>query len=147
LEPDGLYAHEIASGTASKIVPFSSGKALATTMYAVSPDGRHLVLTVPKAGVIVVYEISSWSPVALREIGRIHEGKTEFYWPQFSPDGAAYAVQAIDTAPLGETTRQHPRIEIRPAEGRIILRSFPLEDFDFNALFTDTWTAKLPIYE
>lgn len=142
LETDGLYAVNVASGTKERITPEAT--LLATSMFDISQDGRFLVQTVGKSGIIIMYVITSWEPFHMEELGRIKLPDTEFYWPQFSPNGDYYVVQAIDAAEEGATVRNNPRLEVRPTLGRNVLKTFTLPHFDFNALFTDTWLAALP---
>lgn len=144
LKNDGLFVHDIATDLETRAVKVADGQIIATSMFNISPDGKYMAWTTAKAGVITISEITSWEPFVLKELGRIHTENTEFYWPEFSPDGNYYSVQAIDAAQEGEKVRRNPRIEIRATLDRDVLATFPLDQFDFNALFTDTWVDKLP---
>lgn len=145
LKSDGVYVYDFLSDTITQVLPITEGQMLSTSMIDVSPDGKYLVLTIGRKGMIIMNEISSWEPFSYKELGRIHVDKTEYYWPQFSPDSSYYVVQAIDSAKEGEVERNNPRFEIRSTLGRTILRTFPVPQFDFNAFFTDTWVAELPV--
>lgn len=145
LKADGLHTYQVATGIEMKVIDTGTGdQVLATSMIDVSPDGKYLVWTTAKAGVIVMHEIESWDPFVVKEIGRINEQGSEYYWPQFSPDNKYYVVQAIDAVKEGETDRTNPRFEIRSVLSRTVLRTIPISDFDFNAYFTDTWIAEVP---
>jgi hypothetical protein len=72
-------------------------------------------------------------------LGRISLPDTEVFWPQFSPSGEYYSVQAIDTLKEGDYVRKNARIEIRPTNGREIVYNYSLDNFAFNALFADDW--------
>ena len=143
LKEDGLYAYDLDTDTETKIVEATAGQILSTSMIDLSADGRFLSWTTAKAGLIVMNEITSWDPVTINEIGRISVPDTEYYWPQFSPDGDYYVVQAIDKAVEGSEERLNPRFEVRATGGREVLRTISLDAFDFNAFFTDTWVNTL----
>lgn len=145
LKKDGLYLYDLKTKSENKVVSVNeSEEVITTSMLDLSSDGSTLLWTTAKAGVIAVSNITSWEPFAIAEAGRLHEEETEYYWPQFSPDGKFYAVQAIDTLKEGDYVRLNGRVEIRPVSGREIAYTFPLDNFAFNILFTDDWVAQLP---
>jgi hypothetical protein len=144
LKADGLYVYDLKNATETKVVTATEGQILATSKMDVSPDGKYLITTVAKAGIIIVSEITSWEPFTLKELGRIQGTGTEYYWPQFSYDSKYYVVQAIDAALPGSVDRLHPRFEIRPIMSRTIVQSIPIDAFNFEAFFTDTWVKSLP---
>jgi hypothetical protein len=144
MKTDGLYLYTVATHEQEKVLAIpESGQMLTSSMYDVSPDGKRLIMTIPKKGVIIVNNIVTWEPFTLQEVGRIHEDATEYYWPQFSADGLYYTVQAITGAARSDQ-RSDPRLEVRPILSRKVTMSLPLGNFDFNRLFTDTWTRTLP---
>lgn len=144
LKEDGLYATTLADGEEVKIVGIDTdagGKFLVNTMIEVSPDGTHLVWTIPGRGVVIMYEIESWAPFTLKELGRIEQGDTQFFWPAFSPDGNYYVVEAISEPAAPGAGRTNPRLEVRPTLGKNIIYTRSLSAFDFNNLFIDSWIA------
>lgn len=145
LKTDGLYLFTVSSASLEKVVPVGDGgKVIGTSMIDVSSDGTHLLWTTAKAGIITIGEISSWAPFSMKEIGRIEDQQSEFYWPLFSPDGKFYAVQAIDRLKGDETFRQNPRLEVHPLKSKAAVFKQSLADFVFDALFTDAWVAHDP---
>jgi hypothetical protein len=100
------------------------------------------VWAIPGTGLIVMNEITSWDPVTINEIGRISVPDTEYYWPQFSPDGDYYVVQAISVPQEEGALRYDARLEIRPTRNREIVVSHSLDAFDFSAFFIDAWMAE-----
>jgi len=142
LRSDGLYVYGVGAETGVKFLGAEEGKFLTTSMLDISPDGKYMIWSVGKAGLITVHEISSWDSGGY-EIGRIQEDDTEYYWPQFSPDSQYYVVQAIDAPKAGSMTRENPRLEIRSVRDRTILKTYPMDDFDFNSLFIDTWIEQI----
>jgi hypothetical protein len=146
LKDDGLYLFTLETKELEKIISIpDQGTVLSTSMIDVTSDGKYLAWTTAKRGIITMYEIVTWDGIEIRELGRISEKDTEFYWPVFSPLGDYYAVQAIDSDMGGTKTRKNARLEIRSTKGRDVLRTYPLNDFDFNQLFTDGWLAKMPV--
>lgn len=140
LKNDGLYVYQLDTQQETKVLGAAEGgQFLATSMINVSPDGKYLIWTTPGLGLIVMNEIVSWDSFALKELGRIEDADTQFYWPQFSPDGAYYVVQAIDDPIDGRPGRSNERLEIRPTLGKNIVYSYLLNEFDFNSFFTDSW--------
>jgi hypothetical protein len=117
------------------------GVSIATSMMDVSEDGKYLIWTSAKSGMIAISEIVSWETMELKEIGRMQVPDTEFYWPVFSPDGTYYAVQAIDKLVGEDFVRKNARIEVRPTNSRTVVYTHSLEDFFFDGLFTDDWIA------
>lgn len=144
LKQDGLYVYDVAQDVVTKVVDTSEGQTLSTAMIDVSPDGSHLVWTIARAGIIIMHEITSWEPFTLIELGRVHADDTEYYWPQFSPDGEHYVVQAINTPNPDTGERENARFQIRSTAGRSVLRSYQIDQFNFNSFFTDTWIRVLP---
>ena len=53
-------------------------------------------------------------------------------------------MQAIDAPEEGDTQRTNPRFEIRSTLHPEVVKSVPLTDFDFDALLTTDWIARLP---
>lgn len=142
MRENGLYAFNIASSSETHVMGVPDGsQIIATTRFDVSSDGKYLVWTTAKAGLITMFEIDSWEPVVLTELGRIQLEGTEFYWPQFSPDGNYYAVQTIDSLQDPTLGRTNARFEVRPTLGREVVRSYTIGGFDFNSFFTDDWTV------
>ena len=140
LKVDGLYEFALDSNNETKVVSIPEGGLVtATSMMALSPDGSKLLWTTAKAGVISLFKIDSWDTFAIAEIGRMQIPETEFYWPVFSPDGAFYAIQAIDQLKGDDLYRKNPRIEIRPTMSRTISLTYPITNFNFDQLFSDTW--------
>ena len=139
LKKDGLYIFDIGTKELKKLVAVEPGKnVISTSMIDLSKDGSHIIWTVPASGIITVYKVSKDTSV-IEELGRIQQNGTEFYWPIFSPNGKQYAVQAIDSLKGQDLYRKNPRIEVRETEGRAIIFSSPLDEFDFNQLFSDGW--------
>ena len=140
LKVDGLYITTLDSKEEKKLVAVPDGGLVtATSMITLSLDGSKLLWTTAKVGVISLFKIDSWDTFAIAEIGRIQASNTEFYWPVFSPDGAFYAVQAIDQLKGNDLERKNPRLEIRPTMSRTKVLTYPLAGFDFNQLFSDEW--------
>lgn len=167
LRTNGVYVYDIATQREQLVVPADAGtRFLSSTMMDLSEDGTHLVVTNPKSGVIVMEElawnmststgtstsaststptVASTTPmVTAKELGRLHQDNTAFYWPRFSQDGMFYAVQAVDTTD-GISAPKNARIEIRPTTGRTVVKQIPLEGFYFGSLFTDSWRNENPI--
>lgn len=159
LRTNGVYAYDIATHNEELLVPADSGaRFLSSTMMDLSEDGKHLVITNPKSGVIVMEELTwmassstatstsaSTTPmVTAKELGRLHQDNTAFYWPRFSQDGMYYTVQAVDIAD-GISAPKNARLEIRPTAGHAVVKQIPLEGFYFGSLFTDSWTKVNPI--
>lgn len=140
LKADGLYSYTLDTAAEVRILGATSdGQFLSTSMIEVSPDGKYIVWTVPGSGVIIMNEVLSWAPFTIKELGRIHEEKTQYYWPQFSPNGEYYAVQAIQDPVGDQAGRTNQRFEIRPTLSRSVIETIPLPNFNFNSLFTDSW--------
>ncbi len=140
LRPDGLYFYNRDSKEERKVIEIENNqKVNSTSMIDVSPDGKYLAWTTPKSGIISIYSIVSWEAFDIKEIGRIQTEGVEYYWPQFSPDGKHYAVQAIDSLKEGDYVRSNARIEIRPTESREIVYTYSLNQFAFEVMFTDAW--------
>jgi len=140
---DGLYSMNIVSKEAKRLVEMPKDGIITTTsMMDISADGKYLVWTTAKRGLITVFEVDSTNELTLKEIGRVSSVTTEFYWPQISPDGTYYAVQAVDRLKGdSDVLRKNPRLEIRPLLGSNVVRSFPLLEFNFDQLFSDDWVS------
>lgn len=142
LKTGGLYAYDLTAQTEQAVLTLPEGGiSIATSMMDLSEDGTHLIWASAKSGMIAINEILSWDTLELNEIGRMQVPDTEFYWPVFSPDGKYYAVQAIDKLKGNDFVRKNARIEVRPLESRTVVYSHSVEDFIFDALFTDDWIA------
>jgi len=143
---DGLYLRDVRDGSDVLILGLiqnennPAGNFIdANSMFAVSPDGKAFAWTAAFNGSIHTFAIESWEPFQFSDLGRVYDrGESEYYWPVFSPDGNFLSVQAIDTAedPLNRT---NSRLEIRKVKDVSLVKSISLEQFDFNALFTDDW--------
>ncbi len=142
IKHDGLYAAPLGEGEEVKVLGSEGeGQFLVNAMMEVSPDKKHLIWTIPGNGVIAVYDIESWETFALKEIGRIEQDNIQFYWPVFSPDGAYYAVQAINDPERQGEGRKNPRLEVRPLLGKNVVFQYSFAGYNFNALFLDSWIA------
>ena len=140
LKADGLYTASLEGGVETLVIALEGdGQVLLNAMTALSPDGKYFAWTIPGHGIIVMYEIESWAPFTMKELGRIEQSNTQFYWPVFSPDGNYYSVQAIDVVTNGSGGRIDPRFEIRPTLGKNIVFTHPLKEYDFSNFFTDSW--------
>lgn len=140
LKSDGLYVSTLDSKDETKVVTLPQGGLVTgTSMMTLSPDASRLIWTTAKVGIISVFKIDSWSSFTITEIGKLQMPETEFYWPVFSPDGAFYAVQAIDTLKGDDFYRKNARIEIRSITNRNVSFMYPLSGFDFDQLFSDSW--------
>ncbi len=141
---DGLYSMNIASKEVKRLVEMPKDGIITTTsMMDISADGKYLVWTTAKEGVITIFEVNTTNEITFKELGRVSNATAEFYWPQISPDGTYYAVQAVDKLKNDvDVLRQNPRIEIRPLKGSNVVRSFSLLEFNFDQLFSDDWITK-----
>lgn len=143
LKTEGLYLYDLEKQVEQEVVGLPEGGiAIASSMIDVSADGKYALWTTAKEGMITLYEIVSWDSIELKEVGRMQVEDTEFFWPVFSPDGNYYSVQAIDTLKGNDFVRKNARIEVRPLESRTVVAEFSLDDFFFDALFSDDWIAK-----
>lgn len=146
LRDDGLYALNPELSSERRILSFTAGANReppfvdASTMIDLSSDGTKFIWSNGRYGTIFIYNIEYLDGFPrLSRLGTIaHRGETEYYWPTFSPSGDFYAIQAIDYAD-DVFARTNPRIEIRDFNSREVITSYPLDGFNFNALFTDTW--------
>ena len=146
LKADGLYVYDYKAAEEKKIGSVSAGgEVVATSMMDLAPDGKTIVWTTAKSGVITLKQVVSWDTLEVVDIGQIKVPETEFYGPQFSPDGQFYVLQAIDTLKNGDTERKNPRLEIRSIKAKEVVKSISLTDFFFDAFFTDDWIAKMPV--
>lgn len=144
LKNDGLYAKHLGKNNEKSLISIpESGLVTTMSMIGVSPDGKYLIWTTPKAGVIRIIEVLNWSTITVKEVGRIQTSDAEYYWPIFSPDSSFYAVQAIDTVRKGEIHRRNSRIEIRDIMHKDPISTISLKQFDFNQLFTNAWVNRL----
>jgi len=142
MKDDGLYSYTIESEQENILWKVAEGGVVpAISMFDLSPDGKYLAWTTAGKGTITMFEVVSDKEegVGLNELGRISLPDTEVFWPQFSPSGEYYSVQAIDTLKEGDYVRKNARIEIRPTNGREIVYNYSLDNFAFNALFADDW--------
>lgn len=140
LKTDGLYWFDMKTKIESKLISVAKdGAVIATSMIDLSQDGKSLLWTTAKSGVISLYNVTSWNTVSLSEVGRMQLSGTEVYWPLFSPDGSQYAVQTIDSLKENDLERKNPRIEIRPIKGQNPIFKYSLADFNFDQLFSDAW--------
>jgi WD40 repeat protein len=145
LKEDGLYVYNLDTKTETQLIAIrEGGKVTGTSMIDLSPNGKYLVWTTAKAGVITVKEIVNWDTVALKDVGQMKVSGAEFFWPQFSPDSSYYVVQAIDARVGNDQERKNPRLEIRAFNAKEVVKSIPLTEFNFDAFFTDDWVAKIP---
>lgn len=145
LQKDGIHAREMDTNIDTLLIGVEGYDPEkrhldANTKIGMSPDGRYLAWTAPSSGTLHIFEVTSWSPFVWKTIQREVVPGTQFYWPIFSPDSKHIVVQAIDGDPLGGE-RTNARMEIRSIGSNDVVRSYPLGDFDFNKLFTDTWVA------
>lgn len=141
---DGLYLFPLETNETELVIPVKEGsEIIATSMFDLSSDGKYLVWTTGKEGLITMFEITNWDEFAYQELGRIQVLDSEFYRPRFSPDGKHYAVQAISRRLDDVGNRINPRLEIRATLGREILLQYDLDEFDFDALFNDDWVFSL----
>jgi WD40-like Beta Propeller Repeat len=146
LKSDGLYVYELGSKNITKILGVPEGGVVITTsMFDLSSDGKILVWSTAKAGIINIFQLDSWETGApnFELIHKVEGDGTEYYWPTISPDGKYYAVQAID-AQNAEGFRLNARLEIRNMVKNDVLGSYTLEEFNFDALFTDVWLEQKP---
>jgi hypothetical protein len=142
MKTEGLYAYDLETQKETEVAGLpEGGVSIATSMMDVSEDGKYLIWTSAKSGMIAISEIVSWETMELKEIGRMQVPDTEFYWPVFSPDGTYYAVQAIDKLVGEDFVRKNARIEVRPTNSRTVVYTHSLENFFFDGLFTDDWIA------
>ena len=146
LKADGLYIYDYKTEVEKKIGTVTAGiKVLSMSMIDLSPDGKTIIWIAGRSGVITLKRIMSWETLEVVDIGQIKIPGTEFYGPQFSPDGQFYVLQAIDTLKNGDAERQNPRLEIRSIKAKEVVKSIPLNGFNFDAFFTDDWVAKMPV--
>lgn len=140
LRADGLYTYDRITKEEKRLIAIDEGNVvISTSMLDVSDDGKYIIWTTAKSGVITLMEVQSWDTMEITELGRIKSDATEYYWPKFSPDGSYYAVQAIDAPKADQELRQNSRFEIRATQSRDILYSYSLDDYLFDGLFTDDW--------
>ncbi len=145
LQKDGIHARDWKTSADTLLISVADYNPEtryldANTHIGMSPDGHYLAWTTPATGSLHIFEVTSWSPFVWKTIQRDVVPGTQFYWPVFSPDSQFIATQAIDGDPLiGERT--NARMEIRALGSNTVVRSYPLDDFDFNKLFNDTWVA------
>jgi WD40 repeat protein len=144
LKVDGLYVWTLETREEQRVISVPDGGVVTSmSMIAVSPDHTKLMWTVAKAGVISLYAITAWNTFTVQEIARMQVENTEFYWPLFSPDSNFFAVQAIDILQGNDLFRQNARIEIRGIENTVPSVTYPLTQFNFDQLFTDSWVENL----
>lgn len=144
LREEGLFVYDFTTFSRNLIIGLADdgdGTVGGSSMLGLSPDGRYLVWSTPSLQLLTIYEITSWDTMTINELGRIQTDGTEYYWPVFSPDSNYYVVQAID-AVEGSDERVNPRLEFRYVLGREVIKSIPLDEFDFMRAFTDDWTTK-----
>jgi hypothetical protein len=142
MKTEGLYMFDLETQKETEVIGLPEGGiSIATSMMDLSDDGKYLIWSSAKSGMISISEIVSWETMEVKELGRMQVPDTEFYWPVFSPDGKYYAVQAIDTLKGNDFVRKNARIEVRPTNSRTVVYTHSLEDFFFDALFSDDWIA------
>lgn len=142
LKTEGLYMYDLETQTETEVIGLpEGGVSISASMIDLSRDGKYLVWTTAKAGIISIHEILSWETMEVNEVGRMQVPNTEFYWPVFSPDGKFYAVQAIDKLVGNDFVRKNARIEVRPMNSKTPVFTHSLEDFYFDGLFSDDWIA------
>jgi hypothetical protein len=144
LKRDGLYVRDISGTDGKRVVAIPEDGVVTTmSMIAVSPDGKKLLWSIAKAGVITLYEIIDWETFTITEKARMQTEGVEYYWPLFSPDSNFFAVQAIDALKGDALFRENPRMEIRGIGNREPSQVVSLTEFNFDQLFTDTWVEKI----
>lgn len=146
LKKDGLYMYTLGEMSEELILEVGQGSSVITTaMIDISSDGKTLIWSTAKDGIINVLSVDSWSTErpTFSLIQKIDSNVTEFYHPVMSPNGLFFAIQAIDKT-NNEGFRTNPRMEIRRIDNSTVLRSYPLKSFNFDAMFTDVWVEKLP---
>ena len=136
---DGLYRYRFDVDSSEKVwdVADDGNGISVVSKFGLSPNGRFLAWTTPDLNLITMFEIISWEPFVMDEIGRIQSEKSQYYWPVFSPDSRFYVVQAADWK--GGEQPENARLEIRETKGREVLRTFSLEEYDFLRAFTNDW--------
>jgi Tol biopolymer transport system component len=138
---DGFYYRELSTGLENRLLQIVSneGKELTTgTMFDLSYDGKTLVLTTSGQGYVDIYDVSE-KPLTLNLIGRIVNPEVNYRWPVISPDGKTYAVV---TSVIDGGNLTNPKVEIRPIDGRNVLVSYGLGNFNPALVFLDDWIAK-----
>lgn len=108
----------------------------------ISANGELLAVSSPNDGMLSFLAISTWQPLTLTPSGKyqnISRPDTTFYWPTFSPDNAFIATQVADIDK--SATQINPRIEIVRLADMEVVRSIPINQFDFGRAFIDGWQA------
>jgi|GEM_PF-4623309 len=139
LKEDGFYSKNISSGEETLILPAWPGSFIATSNYDISESG-YVVFTTAKTGVIYTLKLDfSAKDFNPKLANRLYPEDVEFYWPVLSPGGDYYVVQTIDKKTDELYNRLNPRMEVRSLATNEIIDSMALEEFNFDAFFTDDW--------
>jgi WD40 repeat protein len=146
MSKDGLRQYQVATksinvGTIKNTT--GSMKIEPNMNLAVAPDGQTVALTSPNDNLLGLFEVVTWQPFTIASTDArpsIKKPNTAFYWPTFSPDGKFIVAQVVD---LDETLAQsQPRIEVFDLATNEVVRTIPLNEYDFNRAFIDSWSSQ-----
>lgn len=141
---DGLMQYSYQEKRATSIAIPSAPKSISmgsNMNLDVAPDGKLLAISSANNHSLYLYQIISWNPVSLRKAERqpIFKHKSTIYWPTFSFDNKYIAYQVADVDVLKK--QSNPRIEILNLNDMKVVRSYPLDAYDFTRAFIDDWQA------
>lgn len=142
LKSDGLYLYDIPAASEVRILQMNAAEGnvgvLTSTMFDISPDGAHLILTTQGRGMIEVFDIIP-EPFDVTFVGRITSETESYSWPVISPDSQTYAVLVRN---IDSNNGSVPRIEFRSILGRKVLLSYELKEFAPQTVILDDWIAR-----
>jgi hypothetical protein len=144
LRYDGIYIHDtittdekpliVANSLVSEKVNLNT-----QTKFALSSDKKHIVVVSPYMSRIEVFAVDSISSAQAHSVGRLTSNATAYYTPVISPDGAHYAVSAINN------DGTNPRIEIRSIFSRVVSKSIGLpQSISLEGFSINDWLNPLP---
>lgn len=106
--------------------------------FAISPDDRTLITTLPSINSISVAQLSEEGTFA--EVGQIYTPNTRYYSPVVSSDSRLYGVVTLRDDEVGNLTGFNA--EIRPLLHRSVVNQIELDSFDPETLELNIWTQE-----